>query len=173
MSRLLLCVNDAYDPDTAVYDTLDAFLTMCGACHGERPVLVEHGDGSYTDGDGATVLVPFTIGAGPHSIDTPEGAFIDGARVTIGQTHFIPCPEDAGGAVIFRRSPCDERPCPDDEVFVAVGSVLAITENPDDYLGRISPGALRAIMDWWDGHPNDLVRGGFRPLARLHTPEEA
>jgi len=98
------------------------------------------------------------FGAGPHSIDSPSGECIDAAPVSIGQRYLIPCPEDAGGAVVFKRSAHDEHPCPDDEVFIAVGSVLAITENPDDFLGRITPGSLRAIMDWWDGHPNDLVR---------------
>ena len=57
----LLCVNDTYDPDTAVYATLGDFLAMCGACHGERPVLVAHGDGTLTDASGATVLIPCTI----------------------------------------------------------------------------------------------------------------
>jgi len=97
------------------------------------------------------------LGSGPHSIDTPEGEFIDNASVTIGQDYFIPNPEDGGGAMVYKRLSF-VHPYPDDEVFTSIGSVLAITDQPDDFLGRITPGSLRGIIDWWGGYPNDLVR---------------
>ena len=85
-------------------------------------------------------------------IDTPEGEAIDNSPVTIGQSLFIPHPEDDGGALVYRTMHRDGY-----EYFAVVGTVLAITEHPDDFLGRITPGSLRALMDWWDGHPNDLA----------------
>jgi len=54
----LLCVHDAYDPQDAEYASLEAFLDMCEACFGEQPVLTEHSDGTHTDEDGMTILVP-------------------------------------------------------------------------------------------------------------------
>lgn len=57
----LLCVHDAYDPETTQYESLEAFRAMCVACYGEAPALTEHGDGTYTDEDGRTVLVPAVI----------------------------------------------------------------------------------------------------------------
>ena len=83
----LLCVHDAYDPQTTEYASITAFRDMCEACFGEQPTLTEHGDGTYTDEDGRTVLVPAVINM---EIEPGRGMVrLTGPGLVLGLTEYV------------------------------------------------------------------------------------
>ena len=52
------CTNDRYTQTAETFATVEEFLSMCSACHGERPELTHQPlNGVWVDERGETVLV--------------------------------------------------------------------------------------------------------------------
>ena len=72
---------------TTQYESLEAFRAMCVACYGEAPTLTEHSDGTYTDEDGRTVLVPAVINM---EIEPGRGMVrLTGPGLVLGLTEYV------------------------------------------------------------------------------------